>query len=214
MPKLLNSISQLEILDDSKILGEGSFSKVVKVRHRDTGELFALKIIDTSRFCAADLEGIEQEVRLHQGLEHSNIVRFVDSLQDRHMLYILLEYANNGALFFFIHSRDGIPEHLALRFFYQVLQGIKYLHTIDVVHRDLKPENILLDDDLNAKLCDFGWSASLKDPNCKPLICGTIQYLAPEAVSLPPPTKKLDIWGLGILLYEFMHGELRRSSSI
>lgn len=78
-------------------------------------------------------------------------------------MYLLLEYAANGALFFYIHSAEGIPENLALRFFYQTALAVQYLHRNQCIHRDIKPENILLDDKMNVKLCDFGWSCFLKE---------------------------------------------------
>lgn len=69
-----------------------------------------------------------------------------------------MEHAANGSLFYFIHNREGIPEHLALRFTYQLVKALIYMHQKGIVHRDIKPENVLLDKNFNAKLCDFGLS--------------------------------------------------------
>ena len=78
-------------------------------------------------------------------------------------IMMLLEYAPNGALFYYIHSAEGIPEILALRFFYQAALALQYLHAKNIIHRDVKPENILLDENLNIKLCDFGWSCLVEE---------------------------------------------------
>lgn len=127
-----------------------------------------------------------------------------------------MEYAGNGSLFFYIHSREGLPESLALRFFYQTALAVQYLHENKIVHRDIKPENILLDSLFNVKLCDFGWSCFLPDNAYRTSICGTYEYMPPEIVSDHDSshTSKVDIWCLGILLYELLHGLVNRQSPL
>ncbi len=122
-------------------------------------------------------------------------------------MYVLLEYASNGCLFFYIHSNKGLPEHLALRFLYQTAKAVKYLHENNFIHRDIKPENILFDKDFNVKLCDFGWSCELRDKQKKKSVCGTYEYMSPEIVAQVPHDYGVDIWCLGILLYEMLHGK-------
>lgn len=98
------------------------------------------------------------------------------------MVYLLLEYAGNGNLFFYIHSLDGLPEKLALRFFYQTAMAVSYLHQRNIIHRDIKPENILLDQNFNVKLCDLGWGCIHDDEGFRKSICGTYEYMSPEIV--------------------------------
>lgn len=130
------------------------------------------------------------------------------------MVYFLLEYAGNGCLFFYIHAREGLPERLALRFLYQTALAVKYLHSLKVLHRDIKPENLLLDEDFNVKLCDFGWSCNLVENEERLSVCGTYEYMSPEILHKQKHTDKVDIWCLGILLYEMLHGELNRQPSL
>lgn len=130
------------------------------------------------------------------------------------MVYFLLEYAGNGCLFFYIHARDGLPEKLALRFLYQTALALKYLHSQRIIHRDIKPENILLDSDFNVKLCDFGWACYLSEDEQRNSICGTYEYMSPEILHSQSHTEKVDIWCLGILLYEMLHGEFIRESTL
>ena len=130
------------------------------------------------------------------------------------MIYILLEIAENGCLYFYIHSKRGLPENLALRFFYQTVLAVKYVHSKGILHRDIKPENLLLDDNYNVLLCDFGWACTLTGSvNKGQSICGTYEYMSPEIANLGKHDKKTDIWSLGILLYEFFHGLLKRKST-
>jgi len=88
------------------------------------------------------------------------------------------------------------------------------MHKKGLIHRDLKPENILLDESLNVKLCDFGWSA--QKSKTRMTFCGTYEYMAPEIFAHKRYDEKIDIWSLGILLYELIHGHspFRGESSI
>ena len=95
---------------------------------------------------------------------------------------------------------------VALRFFYQTAQAIKYLHDRRIMHRDLKPENLLLDSNFNVKLCDFGWACHLPENQRRNSTCGTVEYMCPEILKQVNYDEKVDIWGLGILLYEFLFG--------
>ena len=158
----------------------------------------------------ADRDNLKSEISLHASLDHPNIIKYSDSLQVDYMVYIMLEFAQNGCLFFYIHAKDGLPESLALRFFSQTVDAIKYLHDRKIIHRDLKPENILLDGDFRVKLCDFGWSCYADESDMRTSICGTYEYMSPEIVLDGKHSFKVDIWCLGILLYEFLHGNLKR----
>jgi serine/threonine protein kinase len=153
-----------------------------------------------------DCENLRNEIRLHQSLSHPSIIRFIDCLQIDNLVYILLENASNGSLFPYINQISGLPEDLALRFLYQTSLGIKYLHDNKIVHRDLKPENLLLDEGFNIKVCDFGWSCVLEGDQVRESLCGTYEYMSPEILNEEAHTSKVDIWCLGILLYEMLHG--------
>ena len=154
----------------------------------------------------ADCANLRTEIKFHQEFKHPHIIGFVDCLQIHNMVYILLEYASNGCLFHYIHPKNGLPEYLALRFLYQTVLGIKYLHDQRILHRDIKPENLLLDDAFDIKICDFGWSCYLDENSVRSTICGTYEYMPPEIVNEQYHTNKVDIWCLGILLYEMLHG--------
>ena len=203
---MLKRLKDIEILDKHKILGEGAFSKVLKVKSKLDNKIYALKKIDINKVSKSDCENLKVEIKLHQKLFHKNIIKFYDCLQVKNMVYFLLEYATNGCLFFYIHSQKGIPEQITLRFLYQTALAIKHLHDRNLIHRDIKPENILIDENFNVKLCDFGWSCFLNNDDYRTSVCGTYEYMSPEIVNDRLHTNKVDMWCLGILLYELLHG--------
>lgn len=106
-----------------------------------------------------------------------------------------------------------MPERVALRFFYQTVLAVDYLHRLGILHRDIKPENLLLDRDFNIKLCDFGWSCRWNPREPRTSICGTYEYMSPEIVLDQRHDSKVDTWCLGVLLYELLHGEVTRLST-
>lgn len=133
------------------------------MRNNRDNKIYALKKIDSRKISQEDFENLNQEIQLHKSISHPNIVQFFSNIQEDNMVYLLLEYAGNGNLFFFIHSQEGLPEKLALRFFLQTAMAVEYLHDRNIIHRDIKPENILLDEDFNIKLCDLGWACVHED---------------------------------------------------
>ena len=116
----------------------------------------------------------------------------------------LLEYIDNGNLFSFIKKNGPVSEKEALRIFQQIGNAVEFLHNNNMIHRDIKPENILLTKEKDAKLCDFGWCAELSLGN-RATFCGTFEYMAPELVKETPYDKAIDVWSLGILLFEMVH---------
>ena len=185
-------------------LGEGSFSKVKLVSHRNNpNKLYAMKTITKKNEKERLL--IFKEIKLHMTLNHPNIIKFEDYLEEKNEVYIFLEYAPNGDLFTQINRNKHSHSEL-LKFFYQTCLAIRYIHSKSIMHRDLKPENILMDENMNIKICDFGWSTEYFENVSRETLCGTFEYMAPEVILRQKQTKKTDIWALGILLYELFHG--------
>lgn len=128
-----------------------------------------------------------------------------------------MEKACNGCLFLYIDCENGLGEDLSVRYLHQTALAIEYLHRNNVLHRDIKPENLLLDSGFNVKLCDFGSACRLAADAPRTSLCGTYEYMSPEMINNPlhlGHTPKVDVWCLGVLFYEMLHGELIRLSAI
>ena len=191
-----------------KQLGSGSFGRVFLVSHNETKKLYALKVIDKRKLLISygKLDIIYNEINIHSKLDHENIIKLYNVHEDNENINIIMEYAPNGNLYELItKEKNGFSEYKAFEYFIQVVNAVYYLHNNNIIHRDIKPENILIGDDNKIKLCDFGWAKELTLEN-RSTFCGTIEYMAPEIVENENYDYGVDIWSLGILLYELLYG--------
>lgn len=207
MQKLFTKREDVDILKESgaDLIGYGALSQVRKARLRSTGKIYALKEMDLKMIHPNDIKNIQREIKTQMYLDHPNIVHLYDSIHTPdNVLLLLLEYADNNSLFNYIQGRP-IDDKLIHKFFFQTVQAIEYIHKRKIMHRDLKPENILLDKNYNVKVCDFGWCAEYNEQERRQTFCGTSEYMAPEIIDSKAQDPSIDIWSLGILLYEMYH---------
>ena len=191
-----------------KQLGSGSFGRVFLVTHNETKKLYALKVIDKRKLLVSygKLDIIYNEINIHSKLDHENIIKLYNIYEDNDNINIIMEYAPNGNLFELLSKeKNGFSEYKAFEYFIQVVNAVYYLHNNNIIHRDIKPENILIGEDNKIKLCDFGWAKELTLEN-RSTFCGTVEYMAPEIVENENYDYSVDIWSLGILLYELLYG--------
>ena len=191
-----------------KQLGSGSFGRVFLVSHNETKQLFAQKVIDKRKLLMSygKLDIIYNEINIHSKLDHENIIKLYNFNEDNENINIIMEYAPNGNLYELItKEKTGFSEYKAFEYFIQVVNAVYYLQNNNIIHRDIKPENILIGDDNKIKLCDFGWAKELTLEN-RSTFCGTVEYMAPEIVGSENYDYGVDIWSLGILLYELLYG--------
>ena len=191
-----------------KQLGSGSFGRVYLVSHNETKELFALKTIEKRKIMITygKLDIIYDEINIHSKLSHQNIIKLYNVYEDDETINIIMEYAKNGNLYQLIkNEKNGFSESKAFDYFIQIINAVYYLQSNNIIHRDIKPENILISDDNKLKLCDFGWAKELTLEN-RSTFCGTMEYMAPEIVGSENYDYSVDIWSLGILLYEMLFG--------
>lgn len=195
------SVDDFETVEDG--IGVGAAGTVRKVRRKQTGEIFAMKDIPKADVKKNELEKyLAREIKTQIRLKHPNIIRLHYYFEDREALHLLLEFAPLGSLYGMLRSGGALPEAACATIFVDVGSALDHLHGRGIVHRDLKPENVLMCEGFVAKLADFGWCAEMTEGDERRTFCGTFDYLAPEMVDNQPHDHRLDIWTLGVLLYE------------
>ena len=201
-----NILSPIVIKDKKIILGEGSFSVVQLYEDKKTKIKYAVKKmnIESIEKITKNKNLINTEVNIHGRINHPNIIKLHNYFRIKNNSYLILEYSPNGTLFDIIRSSHGLSEIYSFYYFLQTLNAIYFLHLHSIIHRDLKPENLLINEKNIIKLCDFGWSVKLKD-NKRTTFCGTVEYMAPEIIKKQEYDETIDIWSLGVLLYELVH---------
>ncbi|XP_065663622.1 phosphorylase b kinase gamma catalytic chain, skeletal muscle/heart isoform isoform X2 [Hydra vulgaris] len=208
------------LYEPKDILGDGISSVVRRCIHKETGEEYAVKVID--KFCkrCESVKGIDVVRQFHTEVSilnrlkgHPYIISLKDSFESSAFMYLVLELAKGGELFDYLTKEVTISEKLSRKFLWQLLQAVKGIHDEGIVHRDIKPENILLDEDNNVILSDFGFGAITT--NAQPLfeILGTPSYFAPEVLRclvLEDPQgygSAVDLWACGVILYTLLVGQ-------
>ena len=188
------------------ILGEGSFSIVQLYEHKRTKKLYAVKKMNSEKIqnISKNKNLINTEVNIHGRINHPNIIKLHNFCKNKNLCYLIMEYAEEGTLFDLVRSTMGLSEKYSFYYFIQTLNSIYFLHLHSIIHRDLKPENLLINSKNILKLCDFGWSVKLNDDK-RTTFCGTVEYMAPEIIKKQKYDESIDIWSLGVLLYELVH---------
>ncbi|XP_065644468.1 serine/threonine-protein kinase SIK2 isoform X4 [Hydra vulgaris] len=193
---------RIGLYEIEETIGKGNFAVVKLAKHRMTKSRVAIKIIDKSRLDESNLIKIKREVQIMKLLEHPNVLKLYQVMETKNMLYIVTEYATKGEMFAYIDKHGKLQEHEARRLFWQILSAVEYCHKHKVVHRDLKTENLLLDENLNIKIADFGFSNYIEENELLKTWCGSPPYAAPEIFEGKEyDGPAIDIWSLGVVLY-------------
>lgn len=197
----------LKLGDEFHIIGSGSFGDVFLAKNNLNGKYFAIKQMDkeTVKANGGSRDLIMREVNIHRRLSHENIVRLYSHYEDDTHFYLVMDYVCKGTLYQIVKLNGSLDEKTAFKYFIQVVTAVNFLHENNLIHRDLKPENLLIDENDTIKLCDFGWCVEVKIGN-RVTFCGTFEYMAPELVKELPYNQGVDVWSLGVLLYEMIHG--------
>ena len=192
------------------MLGEGAFGVVKLAIHNRTKVKVAIKILEKCKIqTELDRERVSRELQILKILRHPNIVQLYEILEDPDNLYLIMEYLQNGELFDHITSNMRLDEREACRIFQQIIDGIEYIHKINVCQRDLKPQNMLMDQHKNIKIIDFGLSNIYKDGGLLRTSCGSPCFAAPEMIKVKKYNPvKVDIWAAGVILFTMLAGYL------
>ncbi|XP_057807965.1 serine/threonine-protein kinase ATG1c-like [Salvia miltiorrhiza] len=194
-----------------KQIGAGSFSTVWHARHRVHGTEVAIKEIVTSRLNPKLQESLKSEIFILKKINHPNIIRLHDMIEEPGKMYIVLEYCRGGDLSMHLQRlQGGIPEATAKHFMQQLAEGLKVLRENNLIHRDLKPQNLLLSsngDNSILKIADFGFARSLQPLGLAETLCGSPLYMAPEIMQLQRYDAKADLWSVGAILFQLVTGK-------
>ncbi|EEB06671.1 STE/STE11 protein kinase Byr2 [Schizosaccharomyces japonicus yFS275] len=201
------------------LIGAGSFGEVYLGMNAFNGELMAVKQVrlNNSDSRAQNrqrvmLEALKSEIVLLKNLSHKHIVQYLGSNVTGDCLNIFLEYVPGGSVHSLLETYGNFEEPLVRNLVPQILSGLEYLHSRDIIHRDIKGANILIDNKGQIKISDFGISKKIEDNiqqtvNNRFSFQGSAFWMAPEVVQQTKYTKKTDIWSLGCLTVEMLTGK-------
>lgn len=216
-----------------KLIGQGSFGSVYLALHATTAEIMAVKQVElpSTEGTAADakkntmVEALKREIGLLRELKHKNIVQYLGSSSESETLNIFLEYVPGGSITKMLADWGHLNETIIRKYVGQILVGLAFLHSKDIIHRDIKGANILIDTKGTVKISDFGISKRVQDSKTllsetgtggarrgrglaanRVSLQGSVFWMAPEVVKQTAYTRKADIWSLGCLIVEMLTG--------
>ena len=203
-------ISDFELIKD---LGAGSFGRVYLVSHKKTKCQYALKAIDKkNKSNIEEKPYFRREIEIMYRIHHPNVVKLYGHFEDNNYCYFIMEYIPRGNIYSLIpkHGKKKQSNQLIASIIKDVAKSVYFLHKMNppIIHRDIKPENVLMDENYNIKLTDFGWSNYLDNEEKRSTVCGTPIYLAPEMINRKGHDERVDIWCIGVLLFELSTGRV------
>ena len=209
--KGLESEPQIKDFEIIKELGSGSFGRVFLARHKQTKVQYAIKAIDKmNKTNVEDQPYFRREIEVMYKIHHPNIVKLFGHFEDNNYCYFIMEYLSKGNVYNLLtmDKKRKLSDKVVASIIKDVIYAIYFLHNMNppILHRDIKPENILLNDGLMTKLTDFGWSNYIFEEKERRTVCGTPIYFAPEIIKEQEQDGKVDIWCIGVLLFELITG--------
>ncbi|KAJ3060658.1 hypothetical protein HDU98_003406 [Podochytrium sp. JEL0797] len=192
-----------------RVVGKGSFGKVVLVKKNNTGRVYAMKILSKKHIVQRQevVHTLSERNVLIETTASPFLVGMKFSFQTPEKLYFVMDYMNGGELFYHLQRETVFSEEQSKFYTCELVCGLEFLHKRGIIYRDLKPENVLLDSNGHVALTDFGLcKENMKPTDTTTTFCGTAAYLAPEILKGEGYSMCVDWWSLGILFYEMATG--------
>ncbi|XP_055340174.1 protein kinase C iota type-like [Paramacrobiotus metropolitanus] len=202
------SLDDFELI---KVIGRGSYAKVLAVELKKTGRPYAMKVIKKELIKEdEDIEWVQTEKHVFEtASNYPFLVGLHSCFQTPSRLFFVIELVTGGDLMYHMQRQRKLPEEHAKFYGAEITLALNYLHKKGIIYRDLKLDNVLLDQDGHIKLTDYGMCKEgiLTPEDRAETFCGTPNYIAPEILKGQPYTFSVDWWALGVLLYEMMVGK-------
>ena len=191
-----------------KEIGKGGFGLVWKVNHKESGKVYCIKVIEKQGIIEQKLvEQMNREIEIMYILNHPHCLRLKNHFEDDKNFYLVMPLAAKGQLYRILKKFRKFDERTAAQILRETISALQYLHSFNppIIHRDIKPENLLLNDGGRILLADFGWS-NFSDGGVRKTFCGTPEYIAPEMLLKKGHDTRVDIWSIGVLMFELLSG--------
>ena len=195
--------------DKEREIGKGGFGSVWKVVHKATKKVYCVKIIGKQSIIEQQLvDQMNREIEIMYLLNHPHCLRLKNHFEDDQNFYLLMPLASKGQLYKILRRCKKFDEKTAAQILRETIAALQYMHSFKppILHRDLKPENLLINDTGRVYLADYGWSNFKNEGDIRKTFCGTPEYIAPEMLKKEGHDHRIDIWCVGVLMFEFLSG--------
>ena len=200
--------SKITDFEKEKEIGKGGFGLVWKVIHKATQKVYCIKVIQKSGIIEQKLvDQMNREIEIMYLLNNPHCLSLKNHFEDDNNFYLVMPLAIKGQLYRVLRKFRKFDERTAAQILRETIHALQYLHSFNppIIHRDIKPENLLLNEGGRVLLADFGWS-NFSDGGVRKTFCGTPEYIAPEMLLKKGHDTRVDIWSVGILMFELLSG--------
>ena len=201
--------SKISDFEKEKEIGKGGFGLVWKVIHRKTQKVYCIKVIKKDGIVQQKLvDQMNREIEIMYILNNPHCLRLKNHFEDDNNFYLVMPLASKGQLYRVLKKFRKFDERTAAQILRETISALQYLHSFKppIIHRDIKPENLLLNEGGRILLADYGWSNFNMEGDVRKTFCGTPEYIAPEMLLKKGHDTRVDIWSIGILMFELLSG--------
>ena len=201
--------SKISDFEKEREIGKGGFGLVWIVIHKKTQKVYCIKVIQKQGIMDQKLvPQMNREIEIMYILNNPHCLRLKNHFEDDTNFYLVMPLASKGQLYRVLKKFRKFDERTAAQILRETISALQYLHSFNppIIHRDIKPENLLLNEGGRVLLADYGWSNFNMEGDVRKTFCGTPEYIAPEMLLKKGHDTRVDIWSIGILMFELLAG--------